>query len=115
MLSVMKTAEREEARRLRRTEALPIKKIATRLGVAVSTVSLWVRDIELTAEQQARLRLLNPPYNRQLSGQAAYANQCRDRRRQAQQDGRARTRRADPLHVAGCMLYWAEAGRIAIS
>ena len=104
----MKTAEREEARRLRQTEGLPIKKIALRLGVAPSTVSLWVRDIELTAEQRGRLRLMNPAYNRQLSGQVAYAKQCRARRRDAQQSGRARVLEGDPLHVAGCMLYWAE-------
>jgi transcriptional regulator with XRE-family HTH domain len=108
MLSIVKTEEREEARRLRQTEGLPIKKIASRLGVAVSTVSLWVRDIELTAEQQARLRFLNPAYNRQLSGQAVYAEQCRARRREAQQGGRVRAGERDALHVAGCMLYWAE-------
>src|SRR5512133_1082631 len=108
MLSVVKTAERDEARRLRQIEGLPIKKIASRLGVAVSTVSLWVRDIELTAEQQARLRFLNPAYNRQLSGQAVYAEQCRARRREAQQGGRVRAGEGDTLHVACCMLYWAE-------
>lgn len=108
MLSAVKTAEREAARRLRQSEGLPIKKIASRLGVAVSTVSVWVRDIELTAEQRARLRLLNPAYNRQLSGQAAYAEQCRARRREAQQGGRVRAGEGDALHVAGCMLYWAE-------
>jgi hypothetical protein len=32
----------------------------------------------------------------------------REARMLAQEDGRVRAMRADPLHVAGCMLYWAE-------
>jgi transposase-like protein len=104
----VKTAERAQARKLRRREGLPIKEIARRLGVATSTVSVWVRDVELTGEQHARLLLMNPAYNRQLSGQRAYAEQCRARRLAAQQEGRTRATRHEPLHVAGCMLYWAE-------
>jgi uncharacterized protein YjcR len=44
----------EEARRLRRQEGIPLKRIAKRLGVSVSTVHSWTRDIELTPEQQER-------------------------------------------------------------
>jgi transcriptional regulator with XRE-family HTH domain len=47
-LSEVKTAEREEARRLRRDEGLSVKELAGLLGVSKSSVSLWVRDIELT-------------------------------------------------------------------
>jgi hypothetical protein len=39
-----KLAEREQARRLRAT-GLPLAEIAARLGVARSSVSLWVRDV----------------------------------------------------------------------
>jgi AcrR family transcriptional regulator len=42
-----KEAEREEARRLR-AEGLSVRRIATRLGVAKSSVSVWVRDVEVT-------------------------------------------------------------------
>jgi transposase-like protein len=108
----VKTAERAQARKLRRREGLPIKEIARRLGVATSTVSVWVRDVELTGEQHARLLLMNPAYNRQLSGQRAYAEQCRARRLAAQQEGRTRATRHEPLHVAGCMLYWADMIRL---
>src|SRR3954451_14924427 len=52
MFSIMKTRERERARQLRRDEGASIKEIARRVGVSVSSVSTWVRDIELTAEQQ---------------------------------------------------------------
>lgn len=44
-----KDAERVEARRLR-AEGMSIKKIAARLGVAVSSVSVWVRDVETPPE-----------------------------------------------------------------
>jgi hypothetical protein len=40
-----KLAERQQARQLRRT-GLPLAEIAARLGVAKSSVSLWVRDVE---------------------------------------------------------------------
>ena len=52
----MKTEERFLARQLRKEEGLSIGKIASRLGVSKSSVSLWVRDIELTNEQWNRLQ-----------------------------------------------------------
>jgi hypothetical protein len=41
-----KDAEREQARQLR-AAGLPVRVIAARLGVAVSSVSVWVRDVEV--------------------------------------------------------------------
>jgi transcriptional regulator with XRE-family HTH domain len=110
-LSVVKTIERAEARRLRRNDGLPIKEIARRLGVSRSSVSLWVRDIELTEAQRRKLLSMNPAYNRQLLGQTVWAEECRRRRRAAQEDGCSAAQRGDPLHVAGCMLYWAEGAK----
>ena len=66
----MKTEERELARIIRRDEGAPIKEIARRIGVAPSSVSRWVRDIQLTPAQQQELLRRNPAYNRQLSGTA---------------------------------------------
>lgn len=108
MLSGMKTAERAEARRLRRNEGRSVKEIARLVGVSRSTVSLWVRDIELTPEQHAVLLARNPSYNGQRNGSAANAERGRLRRRSFQLQGRRRIRRPEPLYVAGCMLYWAE-------
>jgi hypothetical protein len=79
--------------------------------VSQSSVSVWVRDIELTPEQHETLRSLNPAYNRQMLGQRVYAAQCRARRSAAQEEGRAIAKRGAPLHVAGCMLYWAEGSK----
>jgi len=44
-----------EARRLRSEEGLSLVKIAQRVGRAKSTVSLWVRDIEVSEEVRGRL------------------------------------------------------------
>ena len=104
----MKTRERQLARALRTDDGLPIKTIARRLGVSVSSVSLWVRDIELTDAQKAALLAQNPAYNRQLNGWTVMAARRRAARLQAQEAGRALARRNESLHAAGCMLYWAE-------
>jgi transcriptional regulator with XRE-family HTH domain len=107
----MKVSERQEARRLRRDQGLSLKDIAHRLGVAKSSVSRWVRDIELTPEQRRRLEEQNGMYARQLLAHAVWSEQHRARRRTAQSDGRLAARRGDPFHAAACMLYWAEGGK----
>jgi hypothetical protein len=107
----VKLAERELARRLRREQGLPIKEIAADVGVSSSSVSRWVRDVELTAAQAAALRDRNPIYNRQRSGTAQSSANARAKRVAAQQAGVAMAHAGDPLHQMGCMLYWAEGSR----
>jgi transposase-like protein len=104
----MKTKERCEAVRLRRELGLPIKEIARRVGVARSSVSIWVRDVPLTHAQLEALRERNPAYSNQLRGASRNAEIARARRRAFQEEGRLLARRGDPRHVAGVMLYWAE-------
>jgi transcriptional regulator with XRE-family HTH domain len=104
----VKPALRAAARALRREEGLPLSAIAARLGVAKSSVSIWTRDIELSPEQHAALRALNPIYDNQLRGQEGRRASALAARSEAQRHGRELARRADPLHVKGCMLYWAE-------
>jgi transcriptional regulator with XRE-family HTH domain len=111
MFSEVKTRERELARRLRREDGLPINEIARRVSVSKSSVSIWVRDIELTPQQQEALRAKNPAYNRQLSGWRQNAAKHRAKRVAAQENGRGLARRSEPLHLAGCMLYWAEGAK----
>jgi hypothetical protein len=107
----MKTAERQRARLLRRRDGRSVKEIARILGVSRSSVSLWVRDIELTPAQHAALLDRNPAYNGQRNGSAENARRGRIRRRRFQQRGRMAARRCNPGYVAGCMLYWAEGAR----
>lgn len=102
----MKTEERLEARRLRYEGGLSMKEIAGTLGVSLSSVSLWVRDIEIEAVQHASMR--SRAARRRGQSRAAWA---RARRQAAQEAGRQQARRMDPLHVAGCMLFWAEGAK----
>lgn len=93
---------------------MPIKRIATALGVSPSSVHAWTRDIELTAEQREHnLRGPRGPVNPDVIAARAAAWQLRNReKRQGYQDeGRERARSGDPLHLAGCMLYWAEGSK----
>jgi hypothetical protein len=83
-----------------------MKEIARMVGVSLSSVSLWVRDIELDQAQQASMRVRAA--RRRGKASAAWA---RGRRREAQMTGRRRAGCGDVLHVAGCMLFWAEGSR----
>jgi hypothetical protein len=83
-----------------------MKEIARIVGVSLSSVSLWVRDIDLDEVQQASMR--SRAARRRGEASAAWA---RARRRAAQETGRRQARRSDRLHLAGCMLFWAEGSR----
>ena len=107
----MKTAERDEARTLRRKHGQSIKEIARAVGLSTSSVSHWVRDIELTAEQVDALRARNPILNGQMAGAKARSAHALALRRAAQAEGGAAALLGDPMHVAGCMLFWAEGSR----
>jgi hypothetical protein len=82
------------------------------VGVSRGSVSVWVRDIELSPEQHHALFLRNPAYNGQLLGQRARSAQAREQRLRWQEDGRALARRGDLFHAAGCMLFWAEGDKL---
>jgi transposase-like protein len=51
----MKTREADSARRLRGERGWSVKRIAAELGVSVSSVGVWVRDVPLTSAQQTAL------------------------------------------------------------
>ena len=51
----MKTKEKQEAIRLRKEDGMSMKKIAKKLGVANSSVSLWVRKVPLSELQKQKL------------------------------------------------------------
>jgi hypothetical protein len=80
-----------------------MKQIAARLGVSPGSVHLWTRDIAISPEHAARnLERARANFS------ATWSELNRARRRAAQLEGRAHAREADPLHLAGCMLYWGE-------
>jgi transcriptional regulator with XRE-family HTH domain len=107
----VKTAERVQARALRRELGLPVKEIARRVGVSTSSVSLWVRDVPLSPDQEAALDARNPVRSGQRIGTQNNASRWRERRRAAQQHGRELARAGEPDFIAGCMLYWAEGSK----
>ena len=83
-----------------------MKVIATRLGVSPSSVHGWTADIEISDEHRAR----NLAHSRVAFGRR-WSELNRERRRHAQLEGRKRARAGNPLHEAGCMLYWAEGAK----
>ncbi len=108
----MKLKEKLEARRLR-SFGHSLNEIRKRLDVAKSSISLWVRDIELTPEQKKGLsqksiqkgvieqrrttRLKNESARRQIIIDAANKEIKRISKRE--------------LWLIGVMLYWAEGGK----
>ncbi len=104
----MKTEARDEARRLR-LEGASITEIENALGVARSSVSRWVRDVELGTAQRARLleRVRLGP----IVAAERKAIRARTVREGYQEDGRRLARERDLTYAAGCMLYWAEGAK----
>lgn len=97
----------QQAQKLRR-QGFSVKEIEKQLGVSRSTVSLWVRDVELTEVQKAHLAERQHAATAKKPGAEANAIRFRNLRRQYQEAGRIRAREGRFLHHAGCMLYWAE-------
>ena len=99
-----KLTEQQQARQLRRT-GLPLAEIAAHLGVAKSSVSLWVRDVEFSP-------LPRPPRGRRRDPNAL------QRRKRAEidrlvEEGRARIGRLSEREflVAGVALYAGEGSK----
>lgn len=111
-----KNIEREAARQLRLEQGMSVKEIAKTLGVSKSSVSLWVRDIELTPAQIQALQDRMKSYGAQHKGSQANITKHRAIRQQYQEEGREKAHEHDLLHLQGCMLYWGEGGkgRIAV-
>lgn len=106
--------ERTEARRLRRDHGMKLRAIAIRLGVALGTVHRWTSDVELTDEQRLRNRAgpaISPGSAHMAMMATSRSERSRELRRGYQAEGRRRARGGDPLHQAGCMLYWAEGAK----
>jgi len=72
---------------------------------------MWVRDIILTEEQKAALHKQHYAYWAQTRGAHTNAVKSRERRAVYQDEGRQKAREGDPLHLAGCMLYWGEGAK----
>jgi hypothetical protein len=86
-----------------------VTEIERELAVSRSSVSVWVRDVELGPAQRERLLAvskLGPLLSAERKAAAA-----REGRRRYQADGRRLARDRDATYTAGCMLYWAEGSK----
>jgi hypothetical protein len=102
---MLKTEEQQRARELR-SLGWSIGEIQQALGVSRSSVSLWVREVELSDAAAARLEA------RAGLGPMRSAERSRARARAVrtgyQREGRLRARVGDAEYAGGCMLHWAE-------
>jgi transposase-like protein len=105
----MKVKEKLLARKMREEDGESVKVIARKLNVSQGTVSRWVRDIQLTEEQQEALATRNPVYSWQVLGPKERSRKARVVRESQQKRGREKV--DDGHFVAGCLLYWAEGAK----
>ena len=109
----MKNTEKIEAIRLRKEEGLSLRKIAEKLQVSKGSVSLWVRNIELTEDQKIKLHRLEL-INWSHIDKAIKINieKHKSKREEYQKKGQKKLEELSgfekELYIAGCMLYWAE-------
>lgn len=101
---------KQRAREMRR-EGASVKEIAAAVAASRSSVSGWVRDIEITPEQRARLDDRVRANGGRVDAYRARSERARADRRAAQADGQRLAHHDDALHLAGCMLYWAEGSK----
>lgn len=104
--------EKEEAIKLR-NKGLSIKEIAQRIGVAKSSVSLWVRNVELNLEQIERLskrvsgiRVIEKRRKTRLENEKAKRQIILDKA-----EKQIKKISQKELWLMGVMLYWAEGGK----
>lgn len=95
-----------------RSQGASIKEISDRLLISKSSASVWVSHIRLTESQVKSLK--GRTSVRIHAGRKAACETNRARYQSARLDARQQgydEATGNPLHVAGCMLYWAEGSK----
>ncbi len=111
----MKHLEKRQARELRR-QGFSVREICRKLAVAKSSVSLWVRDIELTTEQISALeeRMFRSRerfgYLSRCGGANTNHANAESRHRAAEQAGYEQARRDEKFRLVS-VLYWGEGSK----
>lgn len=101
----MKKQKKEEAILLRKN-GISINKIAKQIGVSLSSVSLWVKDVILSEEQRKKLH-----YDNSLKASSIMSEKYRLKRLEFQSEGRKKSKENNSDHKALCMLYWGEGNK----
>jgi len=105
----MKFDKQIKAKELR-SQGKSLDFISKELEVSKSSVSLWVRDIELSDGQKEKL-LSNKSNNFVDKFSAQKRLDAMSIRRKWQQEGRNKAKENNLLHSMGCMLFWAEGAK----
>jgi len=110
----IKLKEKRIVQRLRK-QGLSYNEILQKVSVAKSSVSLWCRDIELTAEQKNRL-IKKIEENRQRFSKLGPKILALKRQKEIRKIKKAAKKEIRPLtpyefKIAGAMLYWAEGSK----
>lgn len=104
--STMKATEQASARIMRKN-GYSVGDIEKELGVSRSSVSIWVRDIELTEEQKKSLKEKSKKWAGQNKG--AQTNRDRSKAHRTEVRGRGyKKAESDTAFQVICALYWGE-------
>lgn len=105
----MKKEAKKEATRLRKENGLSYNKISKILNISKSTLSVWLRDIELTKEQKENLKISH----RKCCIKVGRLNneKFKKLRIKYQESGKEKAKENNPNHKSLCMLYWAEGSK----
>jgi len=108
----MKVEEKRKARELR-CQGYSIKEIARKLNVAKSSVSIWVRDIELTPTQKGRLSQKGQSVEVVERRRATRLMRENTRRQKIIDKAQKEIKRISKqeLFLMGVGLYWAEGSK----
>jgi hypothetical protein len=108
----MKVEEKRAAIALR-LQGRSIQEIASSLGVAKSTVSLWVRDTPLTARQRRTINARGHSIDAIEKRRLARISDTRKRRKVLMDTAGVMIERVTPheLWMLGIALYWGEGGK----
>jgi predicted transcriptional regulator len=106
-----KENEQKEARRLRGL-GLSLFKIAKKLRVSKSSVSLWVRDVKLTEDHKRTLEnnRLNAGIDKLLVQSRINKTKAQERRLGYRKNGFERAKTDEPFRLI-CALYWGEGSK----
>lgn len=108
----MKNIEKDKAIALRRS-GISMGEIAKKLNVAKSSVSYWVRDIELSRTQKNKLNKNGHSIASIEKRRIARISNTRKRREEIMQKAQNEVSELlkDPLWCIGIALYWGEGGK----
>lgn len=92
-----------------RSAGFSYNQIAEKLGVSKGTIHAWLKGC-INEEENSDIRLGLQCRASKIKGEKA-SRLARKKREEWQNNGKITARAKTSMHVAGCMLYWAEGGK----